>query len=300
MAEYVGGHSSPTKSQFDWLTQFPITQLFGANGETGIDIGTNYHTPITSLTAGQVLGVGYYDGGGVVSVACDVNGQKAAIYYQHFDTIDAAIIPGAAVKAGQALGLSGGQLRGGSHPSSPRYSNGPHMEVGFNAPYGGIWNPHHYRPNFNPLQTLEKILEGGIVGGALQGAADATAGIVGLEQLLTGLLRGYWFSSRVSGNVGAGVVQISTQPGFMPVAQAIHDAETFRPIEPTNIFGSLIHDAGVVIFRAMVAAVGLLILFAILARVSQRAYNGAAQGINDTAQTVGSVVNVAAKIGALA
>lgn len=298
---YLGGRTAPWHSSADWLTMFPITQSFGGR-ETGIDIGNNFNTPILSLTAGQVLGAGYYDGGGVVSVACEVNGKPAAIYYQHLDRIEPGVLPGAAVRIGQRIGYSGGQLIGGTHPSIARYSNGAHMEVGFNAPYGGFWNPKGYTPNFDPQDALYKLVTGGAVGSAGQSALDAVqASAVGpafgpILQLLLNSWRGV---SSAASNSGAVAVQISTQVGFVPVAQAIHDAETFRPLDPSNLFGSVIHTGGVVMFRAMIVALGMLILAAIVARIARRAYNAAAQDITQGAQTAAGAVTAAAAFGAI-
>ena len=153
---YVLG--SPQPSFWNWLTQFPITELFNGKNETGIDIGTPFHTPITSLTPGVVTGTGYYGGGGVVSVESIVNGAPAEVYYQHLDTI--SVSKGSIVGPGTQLGLSGGQLSGGSHPSTAQFSNGPHTEVGINAPYGSFWNPLKIGGNSNPLPWLKAVASG--------------------------------------------------------------------------------------------------------------------------------------------
>lgn len=255
MAEYVGGKTAPWSSAFPWLTEYPITQHWAANGETGIDLGTHYHTRITSLTAGQVLGTGVYDGGCVVSVSGEIGGRVVAVYYQHLDEIASGIAPGVAVKIGQLLGWSGGQLAGGAHPSTRRYSSGPHIEVGIDAPYGGMWNPKGYGPNINPLPWLNSVAIG---------ANGPTA-----------------FVAHLPSNAGATVVQVSTAPGFLPVAQAIHDHETFRSLRTGAVFAGLIHDGSVVAWRGMIVFIGLLILASALYHALQPAYNRQTQLANN-------------------
>lgn len=161
-----------------WLAH--ITQSFGHNGETGVDIGLPYHTPVYALTSGPVLATGYYGGGGVVSIDSLLNGGgingPASVYYQHLS--DITVSPGQYVQAGQLIGYSGGQIGYGDHPSTTQYSDGPHIEVGINAPYGtatsGLWRPQG--PNVNPvpfLQGVEQNAQAGIVGGAAPIVGDA-------------------------------------------------------------------------------------------------------------------------------
>lgn len=176
-----------------WLSN--ITQPFGINGETGIDIGLPYHTPVYAVTSGPVVGAGYYGGGGVISVDTPINYKgingPASIYYQHLS--DELVKVGDMVHAGELIGYSGGQIGYGDHPSSTKFSSGPHIEIGINAPYGanGIW--HNMGPNVNPLgffQALEgsggnTVLDafgpfGNIpnpLQGAQQGAQDITQAI---------------------------------------------------------------------------------------------------------------------------
>ena len=147
-----------------WLSD--ISQKFGVNGETGIDIGTHgkIDVPVYAVTAGKVIGAGYYGGGGVVSEQSNINyggiNGPASIYYQHLDEVLAKV--GEVVSPGQLIGLSGGQLSGGHHPSSRLYSTGPHIEIGINAPYGkanqSIWSP--LGPNVNPLGFFQALASG--------------------------------------------------------------------------------------------------------------------------------------------
>lgn len=147
-----------------WLSD--ISQKWGVNGETGIDIGTHgkIDQPVYSVTGGTVVGVGYYGGGGVVAVKSNIDyggiNGPASIYYQHLDEDLARL--GETISPGQLIGLSGGQLSGGQHPSSPAYSTGPHIEIGINAPYGSanksIWSP--LGKNVNPQQFFTDLMNG--------------------------------------------------------------------------------------------------------------------------------------------
>lgn len=149
-----------------WLSDISQTWHFKGGGETGIDIGMHgkIDTPIYSVSSGKVIGSGYYGGGGVVSIQSNINyggiTGPASIYYQHLDQV---LVPkGSQVYQGELIGLSGGQLSGGSHPSSSQFSNGPHIEIGINAPYGqankSIWSP--LGQNVNPQGFFESLLAG--------------------------------------------------------------------------------------------------------------------------------------------
>lgn len=149
------------------LTAGHITQFFkggfNGSGENGIDLGMPMGTPVTSLTAGQVLTSGYYGGGGVVTVesTLPLGIGVASVYYQHLDLNNPALTPGKQVKVGDVIGWSGGQLQGGHHPSSRAFSSGPHIEIGINAPFGknGLWHP--LGPCINPLPWLQYLVKNG-------------------------------------------------------------------------------------------------------------------------------------------
>jgi murein DD-endopeptidase MepM/ murein hydrolase activator NlpD len=146
------------KNEVDyWLAH--ITQYWqGYPGEEGTDFSMPEDTPILAVQGGTVLGVGYYGGGGVVSIH---TGNQVAEYYQHLDCINVSV--GQAVSAGQKIGTSGGSLTSQpyhpacGHYSSSTYSTGPHLEFGINATYGGMWNPNHYTPNTSPLPLLRSL-----------------------------------------------------------------------------------------------------------------------------------------------
>ena len=168
-----------------------ITQRFGTNGETGVDIGLPYHTPVYALSAGTILGTGYYGGGGVVSEQSNINyggiSGPASLYFQHLS--DIVVQPGQAVQPGQLLGYSGGQLGYGDHPSTAQFSTGPHIEVGINAPYGGMWDP--LGPNVNPLPFLQSLASGnlGVLG---SGSGGSPAPSVQTTSLVGGVDPSTW------------------------------------------------------------------------------------------------------------
>jgi hypothetical protein len=133
-----------------------ISQAFsgytGSNGqplgERGIDVGLPYDTPIYATAPGKVLGtIAQYGGGGVVSIEVT---SKLAEYYQHLSS--EVVKAGQTVVANQLIGYSGGQLGYGNNPAGPAYSTGPHIEIGFNGPWGSPWDA--LGPNFNPVPDL--------------------------------------------------------------------------------------------------------------------------------------------------
>lgn len=160
------------------------TQTFGQNGETGVDIAVPYGSPVYALTPGTVVGAGYYGGGGVETIASQVHAPNytgaANVYYQHLSTN--LLTPGEQVHTGQLIGYSGGQLGYGNHPSSAQYSSGPHIEIGLNAPYGGMWGTSP-GPNVNPVPFLQ----------GLASNAQSTAGSVN-QAVASGILMGLGLS----------------------------------------------------------------------------------------------------------
>jgi hypothetical protein len=109
---------------------FPVTQAHNPPTEEGIDLGTPFHTPLTALPGGTVVGTGYYPWGGEVDIAAQLAGfGKVIESFLHLDQID--VSPGQTVSTGQEIGLSGGQLSGGAHPTGSQYSSGPHVEFDY-------------------------------------------------------------------------------------------------------------------------------------------------------------------------
>lgn len=156
---------------------------YSGSGENGIDVPMPTGTPVYAITGGPIKGKGYYGGGGVVSI----REQPGRVwYYQHLDLIRPDIEKGQTtqVQAGELIGWSGGQTGSGAHPvTSLQYSNDghghgwPHIEIGINAPWGGIWGGGE-GPNVDPVPYLRALnnTSGTKPTGTLQGALDYPAG----------------------------------------------------------------------------------------------------------------------------
>lgn len=167
----VGGYiGSGPGSVTDWLDRnngnflSSISQAWNGGSERGVDIGwLPMGTPIYSIVPMNNTKQGYYWGGGVVSGDTIINGQKQRIYYQHFDQIANGIGDGQVIPAGTLLGYSGGQCFGGHHPDTQlncvASGGGPHMEIGINPHFGGIWGAD-LGPNVNPVPWLQSVLSG--------------------------------------------------------------------------------------------------------------------------------------------
>lgn len=227
----------PIQSAFPWLTQNLITQRFGQNGETGIDIGMAMDTPITSPVAGKVVGVGVDPTGAYLGIETSLAGQRVALYIQHLD--QTVVAKGESVKPGTLLGYSGGQLSGGVHPASPKYSTGPHIEIGFNAPWGSGRNPNHLGPNFDPLPALQALAQGGV-----------PSGVAG-----------------ISGNV---VQSTTTNGGFLPIAIAIDHAEQFEHMTATNLWDTFPHNWGAFSLRASILVIGVVLILGVFSYLLRR------------------------------
>jgi murein DD-endopeptidase MepM/ murein hydrolase activator NlpD len=164
----------------------PVTQGFGANGERGVDLGVSYGTPITSLESGAVSEASCgHPWGCEVGVSTSLPGVGNVIeYFLHLDALNVA--PGQQVKAGQQVGISGGQLAGGNWPNSPNVSTGPHVEVGF-------FRDRFWGPSFDPLSTVRQGPGSGgpgdipIVGGVISDVTGAGAGLSAIGSAIAGL-----------------------------------------------------------------------------------------------------------------
>lgn len=96
-----------------------------------VDIGLPLDTPITAIKSGTVEQADYAvwngkQGGGEVWIKPDDGSPE--YYYYHLDQNQ--VVTGQHVSHGQQVGLSGGQNSGGSHPTDPMWSTGPHLHVG--------------------------------------------------------------------------------------------------------------------------------------------------------------------------
>lgn len=122
-----------------WFS-YPITHGYYPNYSASIwdtphfavDLGMPMDTPITAFKSGVVEQEDYAiwggkPGGGEVFIKPDDGSDE--YYFYHLDNI--SVKTGQHVGAGDAVGLSGGQNVGGSHPVDPQWSNGPHLHVGY-------------------------------------------------------------------------------------------------------------------------------------------------------------------------
>jgi Peptidase family M23 len=101
-----------------------------------LDLAMPTDTPITAPLAGTVVKSDYatwsgQPGGGELFIKPDTGGDE--YYFYHLDQLQASI--GQHVAAGQVVGLSGGQNSGGSHNTSPMWSSGPHLHMGYFEQY---------------------------------------------------------------------------------------------------------------------------------------------------------------------
>lgn len=137
----------------------PYTQVFGQNGETGIDIGTPFHTPISALFGGTIYSAAYGPWGGEVKASADGYGTNNWQDYIHFDIMNPALRTGMSFGPGFILGMSGGEnpgYPGAHHPASPQFSSGPHTEFGM----------YHGGPHFaggvamNPINIINAFRAG--------------------------------------------------------------------------------------------------------------------------------------------
>lgn len=104
-----------------------ITQAFNPPAEYGTDFGVPFHTPIPTVLGGTVdrinCGVGWRC---EVDIASRYGGDPVTESYLHID--EPAVRVGQQVRPGDLVGLSGGQLSGGSNPDWAPFSTGPHVE----------------------------------------------------------------------------------------------------------------------------------------------------------------------------
>lgn len=144
-----------------------VTQFYGQNSEAGTDFGCSYHTRIGALWNGKVIYAGRTcwntsctsTSGGVVIINAFVPtlGEEST-YYLHLDTISPEVFVGRTVNKGQYIGLSGGQTSGGNWPASPWWSEGPHIEIGFDAWFLCEGMVYCSGKNVNPLPYIREAM----------------------------------------------------------------------------------------------------------------------------------------------
>lgn len=143
--------------------------MYAPPTEYGNDLATPFHTPITNLYSGQVIYSQCVPGvGGEVAISTSVPSQypgPLTEYFLHLDTRSVGV--GQTVQAGQQIGQSGGQLSGGSCPSTIQHSSGPHTEYGFGGYFAG--------PNINSFLSIIQARAGLIMAGTPPASACASA-----------------------------------------------------------------------------------------------------------------------------
>lgn len=187
--------------------QYPITHGYIPNYDPNtwdtphyaVDIGMPQDTPITALKSGTVVQSDYAvwggkQGGGEEFIKPDDGGPE--YYYYHLD--QTMVSAGQHVSAGQEVGLSGGQNQGGSHPTDPTWSSGPHLHVGYFTNFTSTQvGSRPYGPDITP--TINQLKAGGlpntVASAPPQGGSNIDMGalltkggiiIVGLVVLLIG------------------------------------------------------------------------------------------------------------------
>lgn len=294
---------SDSEKLWPWLFPLDPSQYFGQNGEAGIDLGLDLHTPITSLTLGTVISTGWYGGGGVVCVASQIPGiGPASVYYQHLDVI--AVQNNQVVHLGDLIGLSGGQLTGGYHPVTC-CSTGPHIEVGINPPpVSPLWKTLGH--NVDPLPWLKQLAQFGPSARDLVGGIPAPVAPPGsIPPSPVGNL------IALSDVLASGTGPVADT--FLGIEQRIDFHLQFVPIDwntitagthwwdyvlpwqksfvdrttASNLAGAISHDVGAVLFRGLIMGMGMLIIVGFVASLVLSALkaSGADAAVKDAATT---------------
>lgn len=205
----------------------PVTQSFGQNGEQGIDLGTQFHTPLTDLLPGVVKRI-LCDVGWAceIDIAATYQGKPVTESYLHVDVPEVQV--GQQVTFGSEVGLSGGQLAGGAHPDSPQYSSGPHVE--FDIFQGGAWqNPTNPASFIDAVRSQGAAAAGGdgsvVTLGTGPGGLPTPGDVAGALGKLPGDLAASVTQGIVAGAVGAfeGVTTAVGHGIANAGALAIHD-----------------------------------------------------------------------------
>jgi len=243
--------STPTGKQ--WY-DYPINQINdyatsykGAGTDTphfAVDIEAPMDTPFYFLEPGTIVKADYQAWGGEVFEQPD-DKTRPQEYVYHLDQINVKV--GQHVSIGQRVGLSGGQTSGGSHPTSPQFSTGPHIHFGeftkfVDSPNGMI----PYGPDPNPLLQAAQ-------GGNVSASSDSGTGTTNNAS-----------NSLIAVNAPTPLAQkvndiLSEFPGFAGLAIALDKAEQFPgviwynpgssvQIVPPGSVGTVINQAATAVF----------------------------------------------------
>lgn len=266
MADYLLG-SPKNAGIYSYLTNNPISNPYHNKTKYGVEQGIDFamamHTPMYALADGFIVGMAFLAcPGGVMAIesVIPIHGtptekpQRAVIYYQHMDVFAPGLVVNDSVVAGQLIGYSGGQLSGGYHNNQPACSSAAHIEIGINPPYPKPWNPHKLTPQVDPRPFLAAVA------------------------------RGETFDV---------VYTITAAPGFLPIAQALDDAQRFLPADTGSWITDLGRNTGPAMSRAIFMLIGLMFVFGVL-------FNLLRPVAEQVASTAGELGADAVKLGALA
>jgi murein DD-endopeptidase MepM/ murein hydrolase activator NlpD len=320
-----GGGATTLPASGQWF-DFAINQendyattYKGAGTDTphyAVDIEAPQDTPFYFLQPGKIVKSDYQAWGGEVFEQPDSGGQEEYVY--HLDEIETTI--GAHVNAGQVVGLSGGQTSGGSHPTSPQYSSGPHIHFGFFQKY--IDSQNGIIPfGQNPNTLISEAKAGGIeltgvaAGDGTATLADSSAtpttnlptplsvkvnellsNFPGFEGIALSLDVAEEFPGVIWYNVGSNAVAAQV-PAWIPGAAQINAiaAIDFDPLDYIgagirSIMDTFVSNLTPLLFRAVLVAIGFLIVGGLIIN----AVNGSGSSLLQSVADVADVAEVAA------
>ena len=144
------------------------------------DIGTPFHTQVTALFSGVVVSQKTGLAWGTEIFIMPDDRSLPEYYYYHLDILETRT--GEHVTAGQVIGLSGGQNSGGSNPTTPEFSSGPHTHVGFFTHW--VLTPigvRPYGPDITPY--IQQLVSGqNLNAGNTSGGPAPLNGLAGLGE----------------------------------------------------------------------------------------------------------------------
>jgi murein DD-endopeptidase MepM/ murein hydrolase activator NlpD len=282
-----GGTSAASGKQwYDYpITNGYLTTQVPGNWDSphyALDFGTPRGTPFFFLESGTITQADYavWDGapgGGEIFLKPDAASTQEYAY--HLDQIVPGVSPGKHVKAGQIVGYTGGQNSGGNHPTSPKWSSGPHLHFGlFTKFIQTAIGSRPYGPDPGQQINLAKQFN-------ITGSGDGTGPDTGTDQPVT---NGVPLSEQVHDI-------LIHFPGFSGIALALDKAEQFPgviwyPTDSANpvdgigngirsVLDTVVSNALPFFVRSMFVMLGLLLLIGLLWNLAQ------ATGLADVALT---------------
>jgi murein DD-endopeptidase MepM/ murein hydrolase activator NlpD len=199
----------------------------------------------------------------------DKGGSQEYVY--HLDEILPQDKPGKHVSAGEMIGYSGGQTSGGKHPTSSKWSTGPHIHFGlFDKYINTVVGSRPYGPSPVPLINQAKASN---LTGFTGNGGDSTG---------TDTSSGTDTTSSTGISLADQVHQLLIEfPGFVGVAVALDQAEQFPGVKwyvnssdpnPLNQVGdsirsvldTIVSNTLPLMLRSLFVAIGLLLLVGLL------------------------------------